>query len=310
MDLKWKITPMKKITKIVLVACFALFLVSFATSLERKTKKALNDGYTFIPSGNVEIENAENSINSFIMSKGEVTNFQWMEFLSDLKAQGETEKLKICQVDSANWNTKMSFNNKYADFYHVHPAYRNYPVVNISKEAAELYCEWLSDHFLPNREGDKKLKFRLPTHEEWIYAAKGGLKLGEYGWGGPFLTNEKGSQLANYVRFGAENISRDSTGKLIVIPFYSGTMTAKDYADVTAPSQSYWPNGFGVYNMNGNVAEMVANKDIVAGGSWKDPGYDIRNESFKPYTGSATNVGFRVVATANSKDVEWLKIKK
>ena len=47
---------------------------------------------------------------------------------------------------------------------------------------------------------------------------------------------------------------------------------------------AYGPHRFGLYNMNGNVAEMVADRDIVVGGSWKNTGYDVRNESCLLYT--------------------------
>ena len=302
---------MKTIFTIALGGIISLALFSFNQKISRKTYKALRSGYTFVPSGKLELNGETKTLNSFIMSQGEVTNFHWLEFLYDLKASGETEKLAICTVDSAKWRTKLACNNAYQDFYHTHPAYRNYPVVNISKEAAELYCDWLTDHFLPNMESEKKLKFRLATHDEWIYAAKGGLTNGEYSWGGPYLTNSDGQQMANYVRFGAENIARDSTGKLTVVRFVKGNGIALgDEGDVTAPSPSYWPNGYGLFNMNGNVAEMVADENIVVGGSWKDPGYDVRNESTNPYLGAAPNVGFRVIATAQGEDVPWLKIKK
>ncbi|MEJ6492109.1 MAG: SUMF1/EgtB/PvdO family nonheme iron enzyme [Flavobacteriales bacterium] len=302
---------MKTIFTLALGGFISLALLSFSQNITRNKYKALNNGYTFVPSGKLEWNGESKSINSFIMMKGEITNFHWMEFLSDLRVKGDTEKLAICLVDSNKWNTSSSFNNKYVDFYHSHPAYRDFPVVNITKEAAELYCEWLSDHFMPNLEGGgKKLKFRLATHDEWIYAAKGGLTMGAYSWGGPYLTNKEGSQLANYVRFGAENISRDSTGKLVVVRNDAGGVASGDFVDVTAPSQSYWPNGYGLYNMNGNVAELVADKDIVVGGSWKDPGYDVRNESFNPYEGAAPNVGFRVIANAQGSDVPWMKMKK
>ena len=48
---------------------------------------------------------------------------------------------------------------------------------------------------------------------------------------------------------------------------------------------SHHPNGFGLFNMSGNVAEMVAERGIAYGGSYLDPGYDIRIDSEKPYDG-------------------------
>lgn len=305
---------MKIIFTLAIGGIIFLFLLSFNQVKFKKNYKGLRGNYTFIPSGNLEVNDSSVSVNSFVMSQGEVTNFHWQEFLSYLKRNGEEKKLEICKVDSTLWNSKLNFNNStLKDYYHIHPAYRDYPIVNVSKEAATLYCEWLTEAFIPNMDGASKLIFRLPTHEEWIYAAKGGLKGGEYSWGGPYLRNSEGQTLANYTRFGAEHITRDSLGDLAVVKLVKNmgvAAGAQSGEDITAPSHSYWPNGFGLYNMNGNVAEMVSDKDIVAGGSWKDPGFDVRNESFNPYNGAASNVGFRVVATTSAEGVSWLKIKK
>jgi formylglycine-generating enzyme required for sulfatase activity len=68
-------------------------------------------------------------------------------------------------------------------------------------------------------------------------------------------------------------------------------------ADLTAPAESYSPNGYGLYNMNGNVAEMISDGDFAVGGSWNSPGYDIRNQSIKKFKGAHPTVGFRIVAT-------------
>ncbi|MEI8201577.1 MAG: hypothetical protein WCH34_01100 [Bacteroidota bacterium] len=53
----------------------------------------------------------------------------------------------------------------------------------------------------------------------------------------------------------------------------------------------------GIYNMCGNVAEMVAEKGIAVGGSWKDTGYDVRIESTINYSEPSPSIGFRPVRT-------------
>jgi formylglycine-generating enzyme required for sulfatase activity len=75
--------------------------------------------------------------------------------------------------------------------------------------------------------------------------------------------------------------------------------------DLTAPVSSYYPNDFGIYNMCGNVAEMVYN-DVetkaagTAGGGWRNSEEEIKILGPDPYAGVTTAnpaIGFRVVMT-------------
>ncbi len=278
-----------------------ILCLSFTSSRPKPTAKSalkiLKGFCEFVPSGDLIQGEDTTSIQSFYMSSGEITNFQYLEFLYHLKKEGDTEKLAIAAVDTARWNSQPEgFYQPMVDFYHKHPAYHNYPVVNISREAAQLYCDWLTEVYDSISGGQLSLKFRIPTHEEWLYAAQGNIPNSTYSWGGPFLRNSEGQSLANYLGFGAENITRNpETGTFEVMP---ETMHFKEgeYM-IVAPSKSYWPNTFGIYNLNGNVAEMVANGDVAVGGSWRSPGYDIRNVSTQKFENPSPEVGFRIVAT-------------
>lgn len=285
---------------------------------QKELEKAFKHHFVYVPSGNFTYEESTVNINEFAMSTTEISNMEYQEFLQDLLRNNEMEKYKLAIYDSTIWNTKQGFNQGYVDYYFNHPAYRKYPVVCISKQGAQLFCEWLSHKYAELSGGDLQIEFRLPSHEEWVYAAKGQLELAPYAFG-PRLKNAEGKVLCNFLQYGEESISRDSSGHLIVNPraTYGYVAAAPlDNADVTAPVKSYWPNGYGLYNMNGNVAEMVANKEIAAGGSWKDPGYDVRNASSIVFTDKSTSVGFRIVANLNPELLEKLefspvpKIKK
>ena len=285
---------------------FTTILIVSVQSVDKKQQKnlvkAINSNYAFVKSDSIVTHD-------FIIFKTEVSNLNYREFLYDLKQQGEIDKWKIAVVDSSRWSTVKWTNNAYVEHYHKHPAYNNYPVVNVSKEGAELYCQWLTDKVNATLNGSYKLVFRLPTQQEWIKAAKGKLQLSSYAWGGYRIQNAEGSYMCNCLALGEESISRDSTGKYVVEKVdYS--QFSKDHADITAPVKSYWPNGYGIYNMNGNVAEMISDKNVVVGGSWYDPGYDVRIESEKPYNGASRTVGFRVVATVVPAELEWLKLPK
>ena len=64
----------------------------------------------------------------------------------------------------------------------------------------------------------------------------------------------------------------------------------------TVPVKTFYRNAYGLYNMCGNIAEMVDECGIAIGGSWYDSGYDIRIDSQKHYDGPSPMVGFRVIA--------------
>lgn len=224
-------------------------------------------------------------------------------------AKGENEKYAIAKIDSLNWSKGRALNEKYTQYYHNHIAYKDYPVVNISIEGAQLYCEWLTEKYNQLLPQGQQLKFRLPLKTEWIRAACGDDLYAVYSWKGSYLRNSQGNFLANFVRVGETSIARNEKGELVIKDDNPELLNYKEHADIIAPSKSYYPNEFGIYNMNGNVAELLADKDEVIGGSWYDGGYDIRNQSVKKYTGSSTSVGFRIVATVNRSELDWFKPK-
>lgn len=274
-----------------------------------KINKQVNEQFSFVPSGLVKLDADTFSVQSFLVSRTEVTNLEYRLFLEDLIAKGEHEKYAVAKIDSFNWSKGKAFNEKYVDYYHSHPAYENYPVVNISREGAQLYCEWLTEKYNALLPSDQRVTFRLPLKAEWVRAACGDNLNASYTWGGPYVRNAQGQILANFVRIGETSISRNEKGEFVVKPVYPDINDLKDQADITAPAKSYWKNGFGIYNMNGNVAEMLNDQNEVIGGSWYDAAYDIRNQSTQPYTGSSTTVGFRMVATINPSELTWFKPK-
>ena len=94
------------------------------------------------------------------------------------------------------------------------------PVINVSWDEAKDYVEWLSS--------ETGATYRLPSEAEWEYAARAETAT-KYGWG-----NEIGANRANCVN--------DHCG---------------DQWKYTAPVGSFPPNGFGLYDMHGNVWEWV-----------------------------------------------------
>lgn len=125
------------------------------------------------------------------------------------------------------------------------------PVINVSWNDAQAYIQWLS-----NKTGNT---YRLPTEEEWEIAARAGTTT-EYYWGIFPFGDSASSVNANCNGCGSK---WDNTS--------------------TSPVGSFKPNGFGLYDMSGNVWQWTdscwegdCSKRVLRGGSWNDTTSNIR----------------------------------
>jgi formylglycine-generating enzyme required for sulfatase activity len=214
-------------------------------------------------------------------SRYEVSNYRYATFLYYLRKEHKDSLYRLVLVDSTQWRSKQSYNEPYVEYYFRHPAYRNYPVVNISHMAARSYCEWLTEIYNadPKRKF-KKVVFRLPDEKEWMMAARAGDSTAEHPWKGEGFVDKKGIMVCNC----SCDVQEGS-----VMP---GTLN--DAADITAPVGTFRPNDFGLHNMCGNVAEMVSDPTLVKGGGWRDANEMINISGHGDYDGlPRTDVGFR-----------------
>jgi formylglycine-generating enzyme required for sulfatase activity len=288
---------MKTSSLLFVISSICIGLTAFKPkAVVKALPKSVQKEFVFIPSSDATQSGFGKEISAFMMSKTEISNGQYRAFLTDLKSKGEMDKYALAVYDSTVWN--VSYCEPYMNYYSWHPAYRNYPVVGVSKAGAELYCQWLTDKINTQLAGKSKVKVMIPTSEQWLYAANSGTKGTVYSWRGNKLQNLKGQHLCNYRNLGAENIHWNEVNNQFEIArtsslgVVSGT---SDNADITAPVTSYFENTYGLFNMNGNVAELVSDVDKAMGGSWNSAGYDVRNESFVSFQQPSSTVGFRPV---------------
>lgn len=284
-----------------------LFLaVIGALSFTQKSKKFKGpENYVFIPSGAIEMEGEKYSCAAFWMSDHEVTNAEYRFFLQHLAKDNRIEDLKIAAPDTTQWKNIKGHFDPYYEHYFWHPAYSDYPVVNVSKEGAEMYCQYVTEQYR-SMYGNVIQNFRLPTQKEWMYAAASGKNNMRYAWDGLSTRDVDGRFRANYFPIGDQNIQRTEEGILIVPDSLIRVDIVADNGfatvDCTAKGRSYAPNEFGLYNMCGNVAELVADKDVAMGGHWQSMGYDIRIQSPEAFTEPNPFTGFRPVLTFIKQD--------
>ena len=127
---------------------------------------------------NVKVKDIEKSLvkisDNVYVSKYDVSNEMYSQFLSDLKSNGKEDLYAACYPDTLKWRNKYAYNEPFVELYHAHPAYFTYPVVNIDRKSAEEFCKWLTDKY--NSTGKHKyqnIEFRLPTEAEWkTFASK------------------------------------------------------------------------------------------------------------------------------------------
>jgi len=280
------------------------FVVAFTPKYKGNIKlpKSITNEFAFIPAGMVVMNKDSFSVNYFYMSKTEICNKQYNEFLNDLKANNETEKLKIAAIDTNNWVKEYGKGGEnYAKYYHSHIAYVNFPVINISKAGAELYCAWLTKKLNAENEG-LEFTVRLPLEAEWLMACDPYNTNFPYSWQEPYLRDAKGNFLCNFRHFGEGNIYFDTVTKSFQIKnnAIEHLRSNNRQVDLTSPVISYLPSQLGLYNLNGNVAEFIA-EGYAVGGGWNSSGYDIRNRSKVKTSGPSTEVGFRPVFMVKEK---------
>ena len=166
-------------------------------------------------------------LDAFYMDKYEVTNAQYKKFV---QATGHREPEGYIFVNGSwvlgkPWQDK-NYNGD------------NQPVMCVSWDDAKAYADWAGE--------------RLPTEAEWEKAARGGLSGKRYVWGDDWPPPKNSGNFA------------DETAKK-TFPDWTIINGYDDGYAYTAPVGKFTPNGYGLYDMAGNVWEWCAD--------WYDSNY-------------------------------------
>ena len=217
-----------------------------------------NSSTTFRPPGTVEI------VDNFFYDATELRNADWKEYIEDLKeTYGVSSKNYLSALPNTKVWKKSGFNMEpYEINYFSHPSYENYPVVGITHQQAEDYCVWRTEAVKKmltrmNHSAPHNFKYRLPTQTEWALVADAGYDKKEK----KLIAKKLDKEGAN-AKFYNMRFDNDLNG-------YNPAIASP------VPIRSYLPNKHGIYNLNGNIAEMVQEPGIAVGGSYRNFYKDI-----------------------------------
>jgi formylglycine-generating enzyme required for sulfatase activity len=235
----------------------------------------MGDHFGFVDPGHPsdELPIHKVKVNSLYIGTTETTNGQFLKYLNDALENGLIE-VRNNIVYSAAGNDPLYYTNQYATYYSVGYSggafsivdFRtNHPVVGVMWSGAVAYCNWLSNmngletcYNLNTGDYDfSKNGYRLPTEAEWEYAARG-----EHT--DPYYNYPDGNTID------ISSVNLPDSGDPYETPDYPNTTPVAFYdGKLKQKSDFNWPgnltiyqtndgkNGFGLYDMEGNVWEFV-----------------------------------------------------
>ena len=252
------------------------------------------------------------TLRSFGILTTEVTRGQFAAFVKSSKYLTDAEKdglggfgynrvtQKAQQLPAFSWR-KTGY-----------PQSDNHPVVNVSWNDANAFCQWLTHQAA--LQGDS-LEYQLPTEAQWEYAARAGTDTRYISGNEALSLHEFGNvQDASFeVEFTRIDFERNPGFGFI------------DNNVFTAVCGSYRANSFGLYDMHGNVWEWCRDRysdryyaqspeadpsgpvegdtRVLRGGSWNDAPWFVRSafRTSRNPAGRCNLAGFRVVIQSDAE---------
>jgi len=292
---------------------------------------AMGDHFGEGPSDDRELPVHNVYVDTFMISRFEVTNQQYCAFLNHVRSQNQitvTDGVVYALGGSDPYFSTYE-SSTYSNISYNGSVFQvvnrdNHPVVMVSWFGAAAYCNWRSlqegyqacynlttcvcDH--------SKHGYRMPTEAEWEFAARGGLNGKRYPWGDTIVTNR-----ANYYNTG-DPYETGAYPWTTPIGFYDGSMQQKSTFNWPGSATSYQTangvNGYGLHDIAGNawewcndwylqtyystspysnpVGPTIGPYRVIRGGSWSNGGTHCR-VTYRGYVTPTTrydSVGFRL----------------
>lgn len=236
--------------------------------------ESLHEGFATIPAGSFQMGDAFGEgwsgetdgdgntvsvyVSEFAMQTTEVTNAQMAEVMNWAYGQGliTASAVTISNTEGSYVKELLHINSSSTQLSWtgstlvVDVGKENYPVQNVTWYGAVAYASYKSrmDGYSGSYDiGEtwscdfSKAGYRLPTEAEWEKAARGGLSGKRYPWG-DLISHEQANYYASPGSYpGLED--GDTSGY------------HEDWGDDTSPVASFAPNGYGLYDMAGNLWE-------------------------------------------------------
>lgn len=209
------------------------------------------------------------------------------------------------KLDGTNWS--------HALYHGMTPvsAGDDYPVVNVSWNDAEHFCEWLTEAEQRAGKISTNEVYRLPTDVEWSYAVGiGGQEAGS-------TPKEKSAKLADVYPWGTQFPPPARAGNFAdqaALDYFTNWPHIEGYNDgyvTTSPVGSFTPNQYGLYDMAGNAMEWCEDfyddsgkQHVLRGGAWINCGPKTLLSSYREHVSPgrfSVATGFRCVL-AESRD--------
>ncbi|MES2591202.1 MAG: SUMF1/EgtB/PvdO family nonheme iron enzyme [Bacteroidota bacterium] len=276
--------------------------------------------YSMVEEGVIGYRGNEVTIEPFILRNQAITNLEYKFFLADLIKKNRMDDYKKASVKNEIWT---NYNHKIlANTYFTEEMYNDFPVVNISMEAALLFCNWLEKEINAySRSVDPKAKpltIRLPQSAEWIFITRRGYaQIPNCDGYNTIYDLREGIVDKSYIKR-INLIKKRGESKLTELDELFSTnrygmnenqtlelfKRGSNFKSKLTPDSLY-PNKMDVYSKAAHVSEMIqeqgTGKTLIVGACWKNKQECMKMVTEFNSASASPYIGFRVVVTNDSK---------